>query len=227
MLVIIKVIMIAIVLIVLLIAALLFNKLKSNFDNNGFAPETADYIKPIVYQNVVTPAEADYIIKTSEQSFSESTIVGGFNTKVRKSKTTWLYNTDPKIASIISRICRLGDVEYENAEALQVVKYEPGGYYNEHHDACCDNDPKCTEFVQKSGQRMLTMLIYLNDDFTGGETEFPKLNLKIKAPKYGGIMFRPLEKNSNRCHPYALHKGTPINSGIKYVCNVWVREGKW
>ena len=71
------------------------------------------------------------------------------------------------------------------------------------------------------------MLIYLNDEFTGGATNFVKLNKVIKPPKYGAVMFRPLEKNSNKCHPLALHKGTKVESGIKYVCNVWIREGKY
>jgi prolyl 4-hydroxylase len=71
------------------------------------------------------------------------------------------------------------------------------------------------------------MLIYLNDSFEGGETEFPNLKMKLKAPKYGAIMFRPLEKDGNRCHPLALHKGTEITSGEKYICNVWIREGKY
>ena len=40
-------------------------------------------------------------------------------------------------------------------------------------------------------------------------------------------MFRPLEEDSNKCHPLALHKGTPVESGVKYVCNIWIREGKY
>ena len=200
---------------------------KSAFKNNGFANIDAKYIMPIVFNNLITPTEADYIIETSKKSFKESKIISGLDSNIRKSKTTWLYKDDPIIYNIIKRICDMNGFPIVNAEPLQVVQYEPGGYYNDHHDSCCDDDPKCTDFVQNGGQRILTVLIYLNDDFTGGATKFSTIGKEIKAPKYGGIVFRPVENDSNKCHPLALHKGMPVNSGIKYVCNIWIRESEY
>ena len=208
---------------ILLIIVLYFVN-KSNFTE--YSPEDSEYVKPLVYENVVTPGEAEYILEKANDQFEDSKVLSGVSIDIRKSKTAWLYPSDPVIKSIIQRVCDLGNYPIENAEALQVVKYEPGGYYNEHHDSCCDPYDECVEFVKNGGQRVLTMLIYLNDSFTGGETSFPKLNLKLKAPKYGGILFYPLEKHGNRCHPHAIHKGMPIESGVKYVCNVWIRESK-
>lgn len=223
-----EILIILILIIVLLI--FYFNKSKFNenkFKNNGFAPDTADYIKPKVYPDFITLEENEHILSKAKDQFAESHIMGGFNTSIRKSKTAWLYKTDPIIYNILKRVTDLIDDNIENAEALQVVEYEAGGYYNEHHDSCCDDAEVCTTFVEKSGQRTATMLIYLNDNFEGGETEFLNLNLKLKAPKNGGILFRPLETGGNRCHPLALHKGCPILSGKKYICNVWIREAKW
>ena len=65
---------------------------RSNFKNNGFANISASYTKPEVKNNLVTPEEAEYIIKTAKDSFKESETVGGFNTKVRKSKTGSMYH---------------------------------------------------------------------------------------------------------------------------------------
>jgi prolyl 4-hydroxylase len=213
------------ILILILILLYHFNSKKSTFKNNGFANINDSYTLPKEYPDLVTPQEADYIINTAKKSFKESHIVGGFDTNIRKSKTTWLYKDDPIIYGIIKRISDLTGQPVDNAEPLQVVQYEPGGFYNDHHDACCDNDKACTEFVQNGGQRVLTALIYLNDAFTGGSTRFSTLNKDIKPPKYGGVIFRPLADNKNMCHPLALHKGTPIESGIKYICNIWFREG--
>jgi len=216
------------VLLVLLILFLFKRRRRSTFGkfrNNGFSSVKARYTKPVVVKDIVTKQEADYIINEAKKTFKKSMIVGGYDDSIRKSETTWLYKSDPVVYNIINRICDMNGYSIDNTEALQVVRYKPGGYYNEHHDACCEKDSKCNEFVENGGQRVLTVLIYLNDDFTGGSTKFPTLNLDIKPPKYGAVIFRPLEEDSNRCHPYALHKGTPVTSGEKYVCNIWIREG--
>jgi len=222
-------ILIILIILILLVVVLYYSKNKktSGYKNNGFASIDAKYIMPIVYENLITENEANYIIDTAKDSFKESEIIGGFDKSIRKSKTTWMYKDDPKIYEIMKRICDLTNHDIDNTEALQVVQYEPGGFYNDHHDACCDNDDKCTEFVENGGQRVLTVLIYLNDAFTGGATRFSAIEKEIKPPKYGGVVFRPLEENSNKCHPLALHKGMPVESGIKYVCNIWIREGKY
>ena len=71
------------------------------------------------------------------------------------------------------------------------------------------------------------MVIYLNDDFTGGFTNFPIIKQKYKPPKYGGLLFYPLEKKGEKCHPYAMHEGTDLESGVKYIANVWIRQSKF
>ena len=155
----------------------------------------------------------------------DSRILGEtLDTKIRKSKSTWLYKDDPIVMKIMIKISNIVKLPIENAEALQVVKYDPNGYYNEHHDSCCDGHELCTEFIKRGGQRIKTILIYLNDEFTEGATNFPVLNKKFKPPKYSAVIFNPLATNSNKCHPKALHAGLPVKSGTKYVANLWFRE---
>ena len=202
-------------------------KTYKRYTNSGFASVEADYTMPEIKNNIITPQEAEHILKQAESSFSDSQIIGGMDKNIRKSQTTWLYTSDPIIYNVVKRICDSYNFPIENAEPLQVVKYEPGGFYNDHHDSCCDKDSKCDDFVKKSGQRVLTVLVYLNDDFEGGGTQFSEIKKIIKPPKYGGIVFRPLADNSNMCHPLGLHRGMPVESGIKYVCNLWIREGPY
>ena len=192
-----------------------------------YCDEKEEYIKPMIYQNVITDEEAKYILEKSQSLFKESKIVGGDHKDIRKSNTAWLSKEDEKIKNIIQRICSLTNLPIENAEDLQVVKYEPNGFYRPHHDACCDQNEQCKKFESEGGQRKVTMVIYLNDEFTGGETNFPNLNMKVKAPRCGGLLFYPLEKNGGRCHPYALHEGTDVKEGVKYIANVWLRENKF
>jgi prolyl 4-hydroxylase len=175
----------------------------------------------------VTPEEADYILETAKSGFDDSLIVSGRDENIRKSQTAWLKRDDPIVNQLFTRLSKQFDFDIRNTEDLQVVKYEPGGFYNEHHDSCCEDTDHCKDFSKTCGQRKLTILVYLNDDFEGGFTDFPNLGLHIKAEKLGAIVFHPLEDGGNRCHPYALHKGTPVTSGIKYICNIWVREKVW
>jgi len=191
---------------------------------SGYAKKEDPYITPKVFENVITTGEANYILHKAKNIFEESIILSGSDTNIRKSQTAWLYKDDPMVKEIYDRLALQFQFEVDNAEPLQVVKYEPGGFYNDHHDSCCDDNDSCIDFAKTSGQRKLTILIYLNDDFQDGETYFPELNLKIKAPKYGAVVFHPLDTNDELCHPLALHKGTEVTNGIKYVCNIWVRQ---
>jgi len=217
--------MIIIIIILICIIFLLTIKSTSRFTNKGYANINDRYTKPIVKPNIITPTEAQNILEKASKSFEDSKILSGTDTNIRKSQTTWIYPSDNiHVYNIINRICKEYNYPFENAEPLQVVKYEPGGFYNDHHDSCCDDNPKCDEFIQKSGQRVLTVLIYLNDNFTDGGTQFTELNEIIKPNKYSGIIFRPLADDSSQCHPLALHKGMPVTSGVKYVCNIWIRE---
>ena len=193
----------------------------------GFCSQADPYIKPVTIDNLVTPEEAEYIIKIAKTKFKNSTIVSGKDESIRKSETAWFNRKEAVIKDIFERLSKQFKFDLKNVEDLQVVRYTPGGFYNDHHDSCCDNNDHCRDFAKKSGQRVLTILMYLNDEFEGGNTNFPNLSLNLKADKYGGIVFHPLELGGSRCHPNSLHKGTPVTEGVKYICNIWVREKEW
>jgi prolyl 4-hydroxylase len=190
----------------------------------GFCSADAPYTEPVVIDDIITPDESAYILEVSKPIFSDSTILSGKDNSIRKSETAWLKKSDAVVADMLKRLSGQFNFDTANVEDLQVVRYFPGGFYNEHHDSCCDDTQHCRDFVQNSGQRVLTILIYLNDDYEGGYTNFKNLNLDLKANPRGGIVFHPLQSGGGMCHPNAMHKGTPVTAGVKYVCNVWVRE---
>jgi prolyl 4-hydroxylase len=222
--------MIIILILFIIIIVIIVNSSHSNkndfFTIDNYASMSDPYDEPYIINNIITKEEAKYIIDNASIKFNDSTIAGQIlDTSIRKSKTAWLYKeTDPIIFTIITRIANIVKLPLENTEALQVVKYQPNGYYKEHHDSCCDNNDTCNDFIKRGGQRIKTVLIYLNDDFTEGATYFPVLNKKYKPPKYSAIIFNPLAVNCNKCHPKALHAGLPVASGVKYVANLWFRE---
>ena len=197
---------------------------EQEYKGRGYCDISADYIEPVFHSNFINEEQANRIKALAEPEFSESTIVSGSDTNIRKSQTAWLSKEEPIVKEIIKQVCALAKMPFSHAEKMQVVKYEPDGYYNEHYDAACDDRKECVEFEQNGGQRKITMLIYLNDDFDGGETHFPTLKHTYKPQKFGGVLFYSLQNDGNQCHPKALHAGIPVKNGNKYVCNVWLRE---
>ena len=217
------IIIFSVIVVVLLVKPFIYNS--SFFKKDNYALMTDAYEDPYIINNIINEQEANHIINKSSMQLHDSLILGDtLDTKIRKSKSTWLYKDDPIVMKIMIKIANIVKLPLENAEALQVVKYDPNGYYNEHHDSCCDGHELCTEFIKRGGQRIKTILIYLNDEFTEGATNFPVLNKKFKPPKYSAVIFNPLATNSNKCHPKALHAGLPVKSGTKYVANLWFRE---
>merc|ERR1712232_471502 len=98
-------------------------------------------------------------------------------------------------------------------EPLVLNKYERGDYYYEHGDL-----------------RRATVLVYLNDNFTGGATFFPRINLRVK-PKLGrALIFFPnrfgmRSDNLSSCmKPYMAHIAEEVLSGEKVTAQVWLRE---
>ena len=201
-----------------------FIAIKRTFQEGfGYDDDIKQFIRPKIYPHFITEDEAKYILKTAEYNYEDSIVVGSNSKGIRKSQTYWLNKSDPIALNIIQKVCNIDGHSVEQAEDIQVVKYEPTGYYNEHHDSCCDDNDACKEFV-KDGNRIVTMVIYLNDDFEGGATRFPKIDKNFKPKKYSGILFYPMNKNGDKCHENSLHAGMPITKGEKYIANVWIRE---
>lgn len=198
--------------------------LSLTIENFGYEIDNNEFIEPKVYPNFISDQEAKYILEKSAKHFEDSIVISGVDTNIRKSKTCWLTKDDPNIKKIIQRVCDIHGYSIQNAEDLQVVKYDKNGYYNEHHDSCCDDNDKCIEFNERGGNRLVTMVIYLNDGFSGGATRFVNLNKDIKPEKYSGILFHPMNKKGDKCHHNSLHAGLPIDNGNKYIANVWIRE---
>ena len=218
-------ILMIVLLVFIFLLILFFSKPKKN-NVLGYTNINAAYRKPFVIKNLLTPEQCQQIMNYAEGRLFDSEVVGGKNKTVRNSQQTWIQKNNPLVSPIFEKASKMFGIPVENAEHLQVVRYLPNQYYNEHHDSCCDNNDKCEEFVKNGGQRILTVLIYLNNEFTDGQTYFKNLGIKMKPNPGDAIVFYPLANGSNKCHPFALHAGLPVTEGNKWVCNLWFRERK-
>lgn len=194
----------------------------------GLAEITDDYVYPTIIDNFVTEEEAKYVIELAREKFIPSVLFGNYRMdNIRNSKSIWLPTHDKTISSIIQRACTKVGFPFKNAEGLQVVKYDPNGYFKPHYDTTHEIEKQSHDFFSHGGHRLATIIVYLNDEFEGGNTHFVNLQKHIKPKKYGGILFYSLDKKGNKCHPNSLHEGTKVLSGNKYIANIWIRQNKF
>jgi prolyl 4-hydroxylase len=142
--------------------------------------------------------------------------------KSRTSSTSNLDHSNPLVKSIHEKISKYLDLDISNGENLQGQLYEPGQYFKPHHDFFTGvaYDKHCLE----KGNRTHTLMIYLNDGFEGGGTNFPRMNTILQPKKGKAVTWQNMI--NGRTQENTLHEGMPVTSGKKYIITSWWREGK-
>ena len=144
----------------------------------------------------------------------------------RTSENTWcgsMCKKDPLVAKVNERIAEVTSTTLPNAEDLQLLRYEPGQYYRQHHDYIEHHLEK------PCGVRILTFFLYLNDVCDeedkaecGGGTAFPELGITVQ-PKKGSALLWPsvLDEKPNEKDARTDHEALVVKKGIKYGANAW------
>jgi len=175
------------------------------------------YIEPKVIPDFLTEDEIEYIKKESIEKFQPSHVGqhGTINNDIRKSETAMLeLHDDPIVNNVIRKCLGLTNKPFTKCEKLHVLRYKEGGHYKHHQDA---------DRNRTINRRLYTIMIALNDDYEGGETDFPGLNVEYKLKKGSALFFHTLD-NHKQYTSLALHGGKPVKSGEKWICNLWVWE---
>jgi prolyl 4-hydroxylase len=114
-------------------------------------------------------------------------------------------------------------IPLHNMEANAILHYAVGEEISDHFDFVDPKTPNYAQEIAKNGQRVLTFLIYLNDDYDGGETEFPELGIVHRGRRGEGLYFvNALENNEPDLR--ALHAGRPPTTGEKWIVSQFVRS---
>ena len=149
------------------------------------------------------------------------------DTTTRRSNSAFFnedYNNHKLIKTIKKRAAVYTKLPEGNAEDLQLLQYEKNGMFLPHHDYFKNPGNLTYENnMKRGGQRVYTFFIYLNDDFEGGETEFPLIKKKFKPKKGKALFWKNLDDRGNP-NPLTKHGGNVVTSGMKYACNLWIKE---
>lgn len=126
------------------------------------------------------------------------------------------------IRRLEQRMATLLNWPVDHGEGLQVLHYQPGAQYKPHHDYFDPAAPGTAAVLKRGGQRVGTLIAYLNTPLEGGATTFPDVGLEVAPVKGHAVFF-----SYDRPHPatLSLHGGAPVTDGHKWVATKWLREG--
>lgn len=120
---------------------------------------------------------------------------------------------DPVIHAINRRIAAVTGTAWAQGEPVQVLCYRPGEEYRLHSDA----------LPPGPNQRSMTLLVALNEDYEGGETRFPALDLAWRGHSGEALAFRNVD-SVGAVDQAARHAGAPVRRGTKFLLSRWIRE---
>lgn len=125
---------------------------------------------------------------------------------------------------IEARIASLLSWPVENGEGLQVLRYRPGAEYLPHYDYFDPAQAGTPAVLRRGGQRVATLVMYLNTPTKGGATVFPDAGLSVAPIKGHAVFF-----SYDRPHPVTrtLHGGAPVLEGEKWVATKWLRQRRF
>lgn len=125
------------------------------------------------------------------------------------------------VQRIEARIARLLNWPLENGEGLQILRYSPGAQYRPHYDYFDPKDAGTASILQRGGQRVATLVMYIGEPAQGGATTFPDVGLEV-APQRGSAVFFSYDQPDPATR--TLHGGAPVLAGEKWVATKWLRE---
>ena len=135
-----------------------------------------------------------------------------------------LADTDVVLVLAQKRLELASGLKVMQQEAPHVLSYEVGQEYKAHFDFLVPGEPAFQRILDAMGQRVATCLTWLNDDYDGGETVFPKIDWKHKGKAGDAMLFLNVRKSDRRPDPMTLHAGMPVTRGRKWLLSLWVRD---
>ena len=181
----------------------------------------------VLFGNLLSPEECEALIAAAQprmaRSLTVATRTGGEEVNDDRTSDGMFFQRGETdiVTRLEARIARLVNWPVENGEGLQVLHYRPGAEYKPHYDYFDPAEPGTPTILKRGGQRLATLVIYLNDPEQGGGTTFPDVHLEV-APRRGNAVFFSYD----RPHPdtRTLHGGAPVVAGEKWIATKWLRE---
>ena len=181
-------------------------------------------------QGFLAPDVCDWIMDRARERMTRAQVVGAGaqgtvqdQTRTNSLAELGLVYTDLVVLLIRDRLSAACGLPVNAMEVPQVFHYAVGQEFRLHEDYLLPDGAYKAQDLASHGQRAKTLLIYLNDGFEGGETDFPLLDLRFKGAKGEALMFTNVQADGSP-DLRMRHAGLPPTVGEKWLFSQWVRD---
>jgi len=187
---------------------------------------------PVVraFEGFATPAVCDWLIARARDRLTRALVYDSVSGQdyVSTTRTNSVANFSLVQVELLDLLLQLRmsvacGQPLRHMEAPAVLHYEAGEQISDHYDFVNPNTQDYAQEIARNGQRVVTFLVYLNEDYEGGETGFPTLGFKHKGRRGEGLFFvnaLPDMQPDLRM----LHAGRPPVSGEKWIVSQFIRS---
>jgi hypothetical protein len=183
-----------------------------------------------VFPDFVTDAVCEWLIERARPELKRALIydpVGGKDVadhmRTNSAAGFDLMHADLVQIAVQTRISAATGAPIEHLEGPTVLHYAPGEQITNHYDFVNPHIPNYAAEIERRGQRIGTFLVYLNDDYEGGETDFPGLGLRYHGAKRGGIYFTNALADGT-ADLRMVHAGLPPKNNEKWLMSQFIRN---
>jgi hypothetical protein len=180
--------------------------------------------------DIVDEQLCDYLINLAASHMRPSGVVDPAsgkplqsNLRTSSSMNFQLSMYDMAVALVCRRLANFAGASLTHAEPLSVLRYLPGQEYKPHYDHFAVDEQGAPHVQDGNGQRVVTVFVYLNDVEAGGETDFPRLAIRVQPGKGKAVAFLNCDA-TGKPNPDMLHAGMPVARGEKWLATLWFRE---
>lgn len=188
---------------------------------------TLKHPRVVLFGGLLTDDECDALIEEARPRLARSeTVVNATGaSEINAARTSegmfFQRGESALIQRLENRIAALLAWPVKWGEGLQVLHYAPGAEYKPHHDYFDPQQSGTAAVLRRGGQRVGTLIMYLNTPTRGGATTFPDVALDVAAIKGNAVFF---SYDRPDVATRTLHGGTPVVEGTKWVATKWLRE---
>ena len=185
-----------------------------------------------VLEGVLSAGECDTLIALARHRMRPSTVVDPLTGQDRRAEHRdsegmfFALQETPFIANLDRRIAEVMNCPVEHGEGLHVLHYGPGAKSTPHVDFLVPSNAANAASIARSGQRISSLVIYLNEVGGGGETVFPEVGLAV-TPKKGNAVYFEYSNSLGQLDDKSVHAGAPVSEGEKWAMTKWMRARRF